>query len=251
MFSNAGASNCGVLPIGGGMLLGRRTWISLLVGIVASLFSIQGCSKAGKDSVVDPSPAPARFMFVQASPDAPAIDLYVDNTRVDSNFVYPGSTKYIEVSAGLRTLRVMRSGALDTLCLSQIPVTGGLSYTIFSVDSVANCYSMLLVDNLSPPATGKANLRFVHVSPNAPPVDLVVEGGITLFTDKSFKGRPDFVPIDAGTYTFDVKVAGTSTVLASARDVLLEGGKIYTLYLRGFAGSTGITAIDASILVHN
>jgi hypothetical protein len=189
-------------------------------------------------------------MFVQASPDAPSIDLYVDSVLVDSNVTYPNSTKYIECSAGSRTMRLVRPGTPETLYLALVPFLAGWNYTIFGVDSVAKYHSMLLVDDLTPPATGKAALRFVHVSPNAPAVDLVM-GTVTLFTNEAFKSATEFVPLDAATYSFEVKETGTPTVLASARNIPLIPGKIYTLFVRGFAGSVGITAPDAGLLVHN
>jgi hypothetical protein len=226
-------------------------WIRTCLAIAALFTCLHGCSKNGGDTAVGPSSAPARFMFVQASPDAPPADLYVDSVRVDSNLAYPNCTKYLDIAAGLRTVALIRPGVLQTLYLAMVPVTAGWNYTIFGIDSVARYSSMLLVDNLTAPGAGKASLRFVHASPNSPAADLVIEGSITLFTNKAFKSKTDFVPIDAGTYTFDVKTSGTPTVLASAHNVLLAAGKIYTLYVRGFAGSVETTALDTGLLVHN
>jgi hypothetical protein len=235
----------------GRALQSRGRFITLLAGIGALLLNLSGCSKNGKDTVADPSVSAARFMFVQASPDALPVDLLVDSMRVDSNIAYPNSTHYINFDSGTKKLKIVRPGTMQTIFLALVPVTAPMSYTIFGVDSVAKYYSMLLVDNLSPPGSGKSKLRFVNVSPNAPPVDLVVHGGITLFTNEPFKGKTDFVPLDAGSYSFDVKITGTPTVLASVNNLALQDGKIYTLYIRGFAGRAGITAIDASILIHN
>jgi hypothetical protein len=79
----------------------------------------------------------------------------------------------------------------------------------------------------------------------------VIQGSITLCTNKAFKSKADFIFIDAGSYTFDVKTSGTPTVLASAHNVLLATGKIYTLYVRGCAGGIQTKALDTGLLVHN
>lgn len=242
---------CRSSSVWGQTVLRRGVGVCSLVGIIAILVYLGGCTKDGTDTGVGPSVTPGRFMFVQASPDAPPVDLYVDSTRVDSNIAYPNGTTYVSFSAGLRTLRVARPGSLKTLYQALVPVNAGWNYTIFGVDSVTRYSFMLLVDNLQTPGSGKASLRFVHVSPNAPAVDLVVRGGITLFTNEAFKSKTDLIPLDAGTYTFDVKVTSTPTVLASASNVSLSTGKIYTLYVRGFAGSTGPTALNAGLLIHN
>ena len=190
-------------------------------------------------------------MFVQTSPDAPSVDLYVDSVRVDSNVTYPNATGYIPFTTGLRTLSIMRSGSRDTVQRAVVPVTAGFYYTIFGMDSIARFSSMLLVDNLAPPAAGTAKLRFVQLSPNAPPVDLVVEGSITLFTEEAFTNSTDFVSMNAGTYSFDVKISGTPTILTSAHNVTIASGKIYTLFVRGFTGGVGVTALDTGLLTHN
>ncbi len=195
----------------------------LAVGTAMLCAWLGGCSKNGENGV-DPSPTPGRFMFVQASPDAPPLDLYVDSTRVDSSIVYPRNTNYMNIDAGTRILRIVRPGTMQTLYLAQVPVVSGWNYTIIGVDSVANYYSMLLVDNLALPPAGKANLRFVQVSPNAPAVDLVIRNGITLFTNRGFKSKTDFIALDAGVYTFDVKVSGTPTLLASVSGDSLTAG---------------------------
>lgn len=232
-------------------MLRTARWAGVLTGIAVLFLSFIGCSKNSGDGGVDPSPATGRFLFVQASPDAPPAELYVDSVLVDTNIVYPENTRYIDFAAGSRTLRVVQPGSQVTLYLALVPVTAGWNYTIFGTDSAAKYNSLLLVDNLSTPGAGKANFRFVHVSPNAPSVDLVVQGGITLFMNETFKSKTDFIPLDAGTYSFDVKVSGRPTVLASATSISLAAGKIYTLYLRGFAGSSGNTALDTGLLVHN
>ncbi len=102
----------------------------------------------------------------------------------------------------------------------------------------------------APPAEAE-RARQLRCGSRSPAADLVIQGSITLFTNKAFKSKTDFISIDAGTYTFDVKTSGTPTVLASAHNVLLAAGKIYTLYVRGFAGSVETTALDTGLLVHN
>ena len=103
----------------------------------------------------------------------------------------------------------------------------------------------------SAPAAGKAHVRFVHLSPNAPAVDVAVaSSGAVVFSNKSFKDATAFTPLDAGDYNLDVRVAGTSTVALVLPTITLEAGKIYTVFAKGFLGGAGAQALGAQIIVN-
>lgn len=117
---------------------------------------------------------------------------------------------------------------------------------------------IVTVDNLAAPASGKAHIRFIHLSPNAPAVDVSVVGqaaGAGLFLNRSFNktitaSESAFTPVDADTYDLEVRVAGTTTVALDLPDVTLTAGKIYTVFAKGFLGGTGAQALGAGIIVN-
>src|SRR6185295_2866966 len=118
-------------------------------------------------------------------------------------------------------------------------VTAGTSSTVFAVDSVASISALVLSDDLTPPASGKAHVRFVHLSPNAPAVDVAVAGGAVVFADRSFREFTPFTPLDAGTYDLEVRLAGTTNVVLALPGITLTAGKIYTVWAKGFVGGAG------------
>jgi hypothetical protein len=109
----------------------------------------------------------------------------------------------------------------------------------------------VITDDLTAPASGKAHVRFVHLSPNAPAVDIAVDGGSVVFADYSFKEYSAFTPLDAGSYDLEVRAAGTSTVALDLDPITLQAGKIYTVFAKGFLGGTGTQALGAEIIVNN
>jgi hypothetical protein len=54
--------------------------------------------------------------------------------------------------------------------------------------------------------------------------------------------------MDAKTYTFELKTAGTDNVVLSAKDVEIRPGGYYTIVTRGFvnppAGNTNVLSIE-------
>lgn len=220
----------------------------LAMAAIAPLL-IAGCGN-DDDNPLAPSPA-ARIMAVHASPDAPAVDLLVDNTVAGTGLAFPGNTVYLSASSGTRNLKVNVSGTTTTVINANLPVSGGASYTVFACDSVASIGAIVLSDDLTAPASGKAHVRFVHLSPNAPAVDVAVQGGGVLFGNKAFQEYTAFTPVDAGSYDLEVRLAGTGTVVLPLNGIVLQSGKIYTVFARGFAGSAGAQALGAQIILNN
>ena len=223
----------------------------LAMALVATV-SLTGCSSDGKNPFAPIAPAPtARGMAVHASPDAPAVDLIVDGAVAGTGLAFPNNTAYLSVAAGTRNVKVNVAGTSTTVINADLPVTGGASYTVFANDVVASIGAIVLTDDLTAPASGKAHVRFVHLSPNAPAVDIAVQGGPVLFPNKAFKQYTAFTPVAAGTYNLEVRLAGTATVALPLNGIVLESGKIYTVFAKGLAGGSGAQALGAQIIVNN
>lgn len=223
----------------------------LFLALAGLSFGVVGCSD--DDTTTNPPlAATARVMVVHASPDAPGVDLYVDNARVDSNLTFLESTGYVTVNAGIRNVKVTVTGTATPVIEAPVPVAANAVYSIFAIDSVATLTPLLIVDTLTTPAAGKAHVRFIHLSPDAPPVDITLESGAVVFGNRAFSEYTSFTPLDAGTYTLQVRAAGTSTVVLTLPPVTLAAGRIYTVYARGFLGvATGDQALGAQIILNN
>jgi hypothetical protein len=194
----------------------------------------------------------ANVMVVHASPDAPGVDLLVDDVKKNSAALnFPNNTGYLELEAGTRNLKVNVAGTTTTVINADVPFTKDMSYSVFAVDSVSVISAIVLTDDLTTPAAGKAHVRFVHLSPDAPAVDVAVAStGDVVFGNKAFKEYTAFTPLDAGAYNLDVRVAGTTTVALVLPTITLEAGKIYTVYAKGFLGGSGAQALGAEIIVN-
>ncbi|MBX7225291.1 MAG: DUF4397 domain-containing protein [Chitinophagales bacterium] len=195
----------------------------------------------------------ARVNVTHASPNAPGVDLLVDDAKVNSSALLFGqSTGYLDVPEGTRNIKVNATGTSTTVINANLDLTGNSNYSIFAVDSLSKISAVVLTDDLTTPASGKAHLRFIHLSPNAPAVDVAADGAeVALISNKAFKEYTSFIPLDAGTYDLEVRVAGTSTVALDLDPVTLTAGKIYTVYAKGFLGGVGTQALGAGIITNN
>jgi len=193
----------------------------------------------------------ANAMVIHASPDAPGVDLLVDGTIAGTNLTFPNNTGYLAVSAGTHNIKVNVSGTGNTVIETDLDFTKDMNYSIFAIDSVATLGALVLEDNLAAPASGFAHVRFIHLSPNAPAVDITTTSGAVVFGNKSFKEYTEFTPLSAGSYDLQVRLEGTETVVLELPGIALTDGKIYTVFAKGFVGGSGDEALGAEIIVNN
>lgn len=230
-------------------LVKRHTLLSTVILALFATLSFTSC-----DDDDDDDAAQARVQVVHASPDAPGVDILVDNDKVNSSaLVFPNNTAYLNVEAGTRNIKVNAAGTSTSVINADVPFTADKNYSIFAINRLASIEALALEDDLTAPASGKAHVRFVHLSPDAPAVDVTTNTGAIVFGNRSFKSATAFTPLDAGTVNLQVRVAGTSTVALSLPAITLEAGKIYTIFARGFlAPPTGNTnTLGAQIIVNN
>lgn len=216
------------------------------VVLIANLVSFSSCQK-------DETKTYANILVTHASPDAPGVDLLVDDSKQNSSaLTFPNNTGYLKAESGTRNIKVNVAGTETSVITADLNLEMGKNYSVFAVDSVSKISAIVLADDLTAPAGGKAHVRFVHLSPNAPAVDIAVaSSGAVVFGNKAFKEYTAFTPLDAGAYNLDVRVAGTSTVALTIPTITLESGKIYTVFAKGFLGGAGAEALGAEIIVNN
>ena len=184
----------------------------------------------------------ARVRVVHASPDAPTVDVYADGSRVLSNVAFKDASDYLSVPAGPHNFKVYATGANPASDKAAISADATLDaekdYTIVAIGKLAEIKPLVLVDNNAAPALGKAHVRVVHASPDAPAVDIAVKGGPVLVSSLAFGKDAGPLPVDAGTYDLEVRAAGTTTVALPINGVQLQAGKIYTIFAVGLLNGT-------------
>ncbi len=176
-----------------------------------------------------------QVMAVNLTPNAGPVDLYVDDESAGTNLAYSENTGYMNLNSGTRTIRVNTAGTQNAVSETDLDCQTGKRYTYLVADD--NMEPLVLEDDFTPPPAGMAYVRFVHLAPDAPPVDVAADGTV-LFNNVAY-GESDnggmFTAVDAGTYDLEVRAAGTNTPVLTVNNVALNEGAIYTLVAEGYA----------------
>ena len=220
--------------------------------LVTVLLAFTACNKDDNNNEMSKS-----VMVVHASPNAPNVDVRINNSVALTNVAYPTNSNYSAVNSGSTNIKVSPTGTTNYVIDATVNLEANKYYSVFAIDSVSKIKVAVVTDDLSAPAAGKAHVRFFHFSANAPAVDIAVTGGPVLFSNRKFNDQAtnaslaSFTPLNAGTYNLEVRAAGTNTVVLALPNITLTAGKIYTVFAKGFLGGTGAQALGAQIIANN
>jgi hypothetical protein len=152
---------------------------------------------------------------LHASPDAPNVDVYVDGAKVLANVPYPTLSQYLSLPAGQHHIQVDAAGTTTTVIDASPTLAANDAYTAIAAGFLANIEALLATDATSPATSGQVRLRVIHASPDAGPVDILINGQVVL-SNVAFGTISSYLSIPAGTYTIQVNAAGTSTTAITA-----------------------------------
>jgi hypothetical protein len=177
----------------------------------------------------------ARVRVVHASPDAPAVDVLLDDAEVLGGVPYLAASAYLDAPAGSRNLKVNAAGTATTVINADLNLVDGTDYTVIAAGPVQSIEPLVLQDDNSAPASGNARVRAIHGAPSAPAVDIYVTapgadlaGATPLLTSVGFGDVADYLEVPAGDYQVRVTPAGSKTVVIDSGTLTLASGEVRT-----------------------
>lgn len=168
-----------------------------------------------------------------AAPQAQNIDVYVNDQMVFNDLAFGDFTKYVYLDEGEYNVSVYVAGQKDRPIINQmVDVSSQQIFTVAATGNLDNLGLLVIPDKVSKsPSQSYSSLRVIHLSPNAPGVNILVDGD-KLFEDISFEEGTDYVDLNPGTYNVNV-VLNTDKSIVLPLKVTLNPDKIYTIYIMG------------------
>lgn len=203
------------------------------------------------------------------APDVPAVDVFLKtpgaanaaSNRLLQNVTFPAATAYNSVNAGSYDASVALAGTLTAvLDLNGANLAAGSSTSVFATGLLGGAGAQALALRAYPddrtPVAGKAKVRVIHLSPDAPAVDVVVLSGGAIaarpVTNLAYpNATPTSLQLDPGTYTLAVVPTGASAPVlptAAGVPVTLAAGDVATVVAIGALAAPGAQPFQFKVL---
>jgi len=222
----------------------KSRFMSMSLALLASATLLSSCLKNDSDDNQGPV---SGISFVHAAANQPAVGLFIDGRGIFNEAVKYGEySQYLTAGSGNHLVQTTVGGTTQRLSEATITLAEGKYHTVFVAHKAENdsLTTVMTTDDLTAPATGKAKVRFVQLSPGMEEFDLHLQGGTILADSKAYKESSAFIEIDPATKRkFAVRLAGNAQDAVVTSEIDVVAGRFYTVVLAGkasvAAGTTG------------
>ncbi|KNF09969.1 hypothetical protein CLPU_1c01340 [Gottschalkia purinilytica] len=188
------------------------------------------------------------FRVFHASPNARKVDILANNVVIAENLDYKEFTQYVSAYPGRYSIKVFQAGLRrNPLIDAEINTTPRGIYTL-AIAGREEDISLLTIPETEIRAQPRMlHLRFCHLSPNTPRVDIKTNEGRVLFRNVGFKEFTEYLTLDPGNYDLEVYIASTNRRILSIPNIRLRRNRRYTIYAVGLRGRHQDTPLEVVI----
>jgi hypothetical protein len=230
--------------------------LTLAPGTSYSVFAVGGLADGSFTVVPTVDAALAGVRVGHFSADAPNVDVYANGAAVLTDVPFGAISDYLYVPAGTYQVQVVPTGASleegPVVIDAELTFEGGSLTTVAATNELASITPVVLKDKPAPVAD-QAQIRVVHLSADAPKVDVAADGSKAkeaIFKNLKYGKTKGYATVPAGDYDLEVRPAGKKEVAFDIDPLTLEAGKSYSAMAIGQLGGDSFSVIlveDASV----
>jgi|SRR5579875_626128 len=214
------------------MSMHRFRFLTAVLALAAAILPLCGCqSVAGSQAVT-------LVRVIDASYNAPAVDVYVGQTPIAANIAAPVITNYAILSPGVQATRIDATGTTKVLASISGSYLAGTQHSVYITDSGTGFTATVLTDQAIPAPAGKFDVRFLQNADAVGNVDiyLVPDGSkfaaaTPIAADLAPGQATSYIPVDAGSYQLVVTPAGSTTASYTGSAVTYTSGQVRTMLI--------------------
>lgn len=192
----------------------------------------------------------ANLKVINAAPNSGEQKFIMANIPYISDLDYlDHSVSYLKVASGNNLIAEYRdNGDYDIYATEKLNLDDDKKYTVYLTGETRDDAKVRMYeDDLSEPASGKAKVKFIHLSGGAPSIIDLSDANGNLTTSLGQYNQSSYVEINAGLHLIKAHATGQSATIATLESTDFLAGKIYSVYLLGSTTSN----LSVHTLIHN
>jgi hypothetical protein len=215
----------------------RKSWAGVGATALVAALPVLSIMLSGCQNIQGTS-SQTLVRVIDASYNAPAVDVKVGTTAIATNIAAQTITNYAFLSPQNGTAYVDPTKTAKATATAQGNFLAGQQHSVFLTDSGAGYAATILTDQVTAPPTGYFSLRILQQALTTGPVDVylvpstsTLAGSKPLLSDVAAGTIAGYVNITAGTYTVEVTPAGVKTTPYTSASLTFAAGQVRTLLI--------------------
>jgi hypothetical protein len=227
----------------------RSKRLALVAGTLSTaLLAVGSMGVAAQDMEAEN----AMVRVLHGSPDAPAVDVYANGSAVLEGVPFGAISEYMEVPSDTDIqIQVVAAGAdpADGAVIdATLSFAAGSMTTVAATNTLENIEAQVISDEPAP-VVDQTQVRVVHLSADAPAVDVAVDGGDVVVENLAYPDATDYLTLPAGEYDLEIRATGTEDVAFDIDPLMLDAGVSYSAFAIGSLADGSfmvLPAVDAA-----
>ena len=180
----------------------------------------------------------AKVRLLHTSHDAPNVDLYINGKRTLRDLPFKHISQELSLNPGKYHIDIYPAGNMvDSVLNKKITVEAGKSYTFTTIDTVKKMRLLMYLNQPKVPLN-EAQVRFIHLSPDTPPLDIAVKDRDVIFPKVSYKQATDYLGLTPMTVDLEVRFAGKKEIVLQMPKLQFKANESYTIVFLGISKGT-------------
>lgn len=173
--------------------------------------------------------------FLHVSPGSPSINVSLDGKILAENL--DNISQYFPVEQGDRHIQLIDSrDETNPLVDTQVGISSDEKITLALIGTFPDLVLLPISFDVAPISQSEVLVRFTHLSPNTPNVDVKLVDGENIFKNIEYRQITDFITITPGVYHVQLKLTDKEETLFTSARLELKAGEAYTIYVTGLLG---------------
>jgi Secretion system C-terminal sorting domain/Domain of unknown function (DUF4397) len=189
-----------------------------------SLIVIAGLFLSTANTGFSQNSARIQFANIAAASAWDTVDIYAGSTLLVNDLAFEKATNFLTVTLPfVNRLTITPGNLMKVLAQVDVSLSANRNYaiTLYEKGTTAAPELAAHVDETAltaPVASNAAEVRFVHLSPRVPALDMVMRDPMFMFVSGlRFENQTLYVSLNPVEYYFEVKEAGTTNILSTNR----------------------------------
>ena len=175
--------------------------------------------------------------LLNASPDSPAFDVYINNKIYASAFKYRDFTEYFSGQPGTYNIKIYPANNKTNLLIDRnIDLYKNNIYTValMGLYDLGNLDINLISDHSRNTSKRYAYIRFVNLSPTSDELDIKLNNNLVV-SDLSYGTQTNYLELEPKIYNLKVylQAENQETLILQNPQMRLSANKIYSGYIIG------------------